>query len=337
MMNNDDDNESLASLIKLAGERPEIPLGIESRVRHRVQEEWLVSSREPSIDKVYDQVHKTWRRDALRGKLLRWLIPAGVAATAVMLTMYISQPDPVVVSVAATVSRVVGSGDISARYSEGKSVHSGDIISTGPSEGLSLLLARSESLRIDENTRVRIDAADQFTLLSGRIYADTGQFIYRDGGLRIDTALGTVTDIGTQFSVGLIEDSLDVAVREGRVDVRNQTDTYAARMGERLVLVDGEGASVSELDTHDNYWSWIVGLTPTYELTNKSLLDFLKWAARETGREIDFESDELRMSAMRTDVHGSVKGMTPDEALRAILSTTTVKYRIEADAIIVED
>jgi hypothetical protein len=42
------------------------------------------------------------------------------------------------------------------------------------------------------------------------------------------------------------------------------------------------------------------------------------------------------MFAMRTDVHGSVKGLTPDEALVSILATTTVRYKIENDRIIIE-
>ncbi|MCW9078120.1 MAG: hypothetical protein OQK74_02965, partial [Gammaproteobacteria bacterium] len=64
------------------------------------------------------------------------------------------------------------------------------------------------------------------------------------------------------------------------------------------------------------------------------LLDFLKWASRETGRELRFESDESRMLAMRTDVYGSVTGLTPDEALEAILSTTMLEYRIELDKVV---
>jgi hypothetical protein len=107
-------------------------------------------------------------------------------------------------------------------------------------------------------------------------------------------------------------------------------------MGERLTLVEGETAILTELDTHDDYWDWIVPLTPAFDMSNKSLLDFLKWAARETGRDLQFESDESRMFAMRTDVHGSVEGLTPDEALAAILATTTVRYRIADDKIVIE-
>lgn len=342
-MSNDDDrierlendDASLANLMKLAGERPEIPLSVESRVYHRVQKEWRSATVEPSAEKVYEEVHKSWRRNTLRGAMLRWVVPAGVAATVAITMIFVSQPDPVPLTVAATVSRVVGSGPISSEYAQGAPVHAGEVISTGSDEGLSLLLARSESLRIDENTRIRVDAADRFTLLAGRIYADTGQFVYRNGGLIIDTAFGVVTDVGTQFSVAAIDESLDVAVREGRVDVRGQLDTYAARMGERLTLVQGEGASVTNLDTHDNYWDWVVELTPTFDMTNKSLLDFLKWAARETGRELQFESNESRMFAMRTDVHGSTAGLTPEEALEAVLATTTVRYQIEDDKIII--
>jgi ferric-dicitrate binding protein FerR (iron transport regulator) len=331
------DDESLAKLMKLAGERAEIPLSVESRVYHRVQEEWQKSSVQPNTDKVYENVHRSWRRNVVRGALLRWLLPLGVAASAVLAFVLVAPPEPAPLSVAATVSRVVGSGPLNAEFSEGMSVYAGTVISTGEDEGLSLLLARSESLRIDQNTRIRVDAADRFTLLGGRVYADTGQFVYRNGGLRIDTEFGVVTDVGTQFSVAATNEYLDVAVREGRVDVQNQSDTFAARMGERLTLVQGEGASVANLDTHDDYWNWVVDLTPTFDMTNKSLLDFLKWAARETGRELQFETNESRMFAMRTDVHAPVEGLTPDEALEAVLSTTTVRYRIEDDKIIIEN
>jgi ferric-dicitrate binding protein FerR (iron transport regulator) len=333
----DDDNESLARLIKLAGERPEIPLSVESRVYHRVQQEWRTATAEPNGEKVYEEVRKSWRRGSIRAAILRWTLPLGVAASAAIAVFLMSPPDIALPQAVATVSRVVSAGPLSSRYPAGAAVHSGETISTGPDEGLSLLLARGESLRIDANTSIRIDAADRFNLLAGRIYADSGQFVYREGGLKIETGFGSVTDVGTQFSVLANDESIEVAVREGRVDVRNDNAQYAARVGELLMLSAGEPARVTALEAHSAYWSWIADLAPTLDLTNKSLLDFLKWAARETGRELRFESNESRMSAMRTDVHGSVAGLTPDEAIVAILATTTVRYRIENDSIVIEN
>lgn len=330
------DEKSLGNLMKLAGERPEIPLSIESRVYNRVQEEWRDSSVEPGGEDVYDTVHKSWRRGAIRNTVFRWLVPVGVAATALIAFTLTYQPEVALPPVAATVSRVADVGNLSARYPVGSTIHSGETISTGRGEGMGLLLARSESLRVDENTEIRVDAAERFTLLSGRIYADTGLFVYRNGGLVIQTEFGVVTDVGTQFSVAVADQTLDVAVREGRVDVSTTSDAYAARVGERLTLTEGKGAEISDLEPYDDYWGWTSELAPMFDASNKSLLDVLKWSARETGRELEFETDDLRMQAMRADIHGPIVGLSPHEALESVLTTSSVRYQIDADRILIE-
>lgn len=327
-------DKSLENLLRLAGERPEIPLSVESRIYHSVQQEWQASTANPAGEKVYAEVHRTWKRDAWRNRLVRWVAPLAVAASVVLVALLFTAPEPVRPRVVATVAAVVAPAPSSDAYRVGTNVYEGDVITTGTSGGVSLLLARNASLRIDENTSIRVDSSDHFTLMSGRVYADTGQFIYNNGGLRIDTDFGVVRDVGTQFAVSSTADSMEVSVREGRVELTHQSDVHVAKMGERLSMTAGRGASIAALDTHDPYWNWIAELTPSFDLTNKSLLDFLTWAARETGRELRFENDESRMFAMRTDVHGSVEGLTPDEALAAILSTTTLNYRIDADKVV---
>jgi hypothetical protein len=42
------------------------------------------------------------------------------------------------------------------------------------------------------------------------------------------------------------------------------------------------------------------------------------------------------MFAMRTDVSGSIAGLTPDEALASILSTTSFRFKIEMDKVFIE-
>lgn len=267
-------------------------------------------------------------------RLRRWLLPAGVAASAVLAVLLLSSPEaPAPLSV-ATVANVISATTSTAHYQSGAAVYAGDILETESGEGLSLLLARNATLRIDEDTRLQVESADRFTLLGGRIYVDSGQFIYRNGGLIIDTPYGVVRDVGTQFAISTSDKALDVAVREGRIELTHESTAVTARMGERLTVVAGQGASVSELDTHDEYWHWIVDLTPEFDMANKSLLDFLKWATRETGRQLQFETDDSRMFAMRTDLGGSIEGLTPDEALEAVLSTTSLHYRIELDKVV---
>jgi ferric-dicitrate binding protein FerR (iron transport regulator) len=167
------------------------------------------------------------------------------------------------------------------------------------------------------------------------VYVDTGDFMYRNKGVVIETQFGEVADVGTQFSVGVSSDGLDVAVREGRVDVESDGQQLVAVAGERLRVGHGEAAQIDMLEPHDAYWDWVAELAPIFDLENRSLLDFLRWAARETGRELVFEDNELRMATMRTDLHGSVDDFTPIEAVKAVMSTTSYRYRIEPDKIVI--
>jgi len=260
----------------------------------------------------------------------------GAAASAVLAFVLLTQPEPIPRVVVATVSKVMASRVDSAGPLPGQVVHAGAMLTTGTDEGLSLLLARGESLRIDANSRIRLDARDRITLFGGRIYADTGEFVYRDGGLTIDTALGAVKDVGTQFAVTVDASLLDVAVREGRVDVRQAQQQHIAVAGERLLVADNGGTETLAVKKNADYWNWVVDLAPQFDIENRSLLDFLKWVSRETGLELVFADNEIRAAAMRTDLHGSIADFTPQEALASILATTTFAYRIEAERIVIE-
>ena len=93
---------------------------------------------------------------------------------------------------------------------------------------------------------------------------------------------------------------------------------------------------MTELAPHSTYWSWAAELAPTFDIENKSLMDFLDWASREAGMELVFASDELRMAAMRTELHGSVEGFAPIEAIESVLATTAFTYRIEQGKVVIE-
>ena len=333
---NTDESDALAKLLKLAGPRAEIPRGLELRTYELVRREWQASTKQSDGMKIYKKVRRAWRRDARLDMLMRWALPMGGVAAAILAIFVLTQPVPPAAVAVATVSKVVMPAAATSRYLEDRTLFAGETVVTGAGEGLSLLLARSESLRIDENTQIRIDAKDRFTLMKGRVYADTGQFVYRDGGLTIETPFGSVTDVGTQFSVSSTYESLDVAVREGRVDISDDNTALVVVVGERMTLKQNMDPSISKIGARDEYWNWVTDLAPDFDVENGSLFDFLEWVARETGRKLIFENDELRMSAMREDIHGQISNLSPDDALRAVLPTTSVRYRIEADKIVIE-
>ena len=332
----DRDDETVERLLRLAGPREPIPEDVAARVYDRVHREWQASSQPPDSSRVYRSVRREWERGAAVRRIRRWAVPVALAASVVLAVTVLLQPQPSAPDRIAlgTVARVVGAGATVPAI--GQPVYAGDVLETGAGQGLSILINDGESLRIDEGTTVAFVAKHEFRLESGRMYADTGDFMYRDSGLIIHTAMGSVTDVGTQFSVQAAAERLDVAVREGRVDVSHGADEFVAVAGERLSLARDERPEVGSVEPHDAFWNWTAALAPSFDIENKSLLDFLRWAARETGRELVFEDNELRMSAMRTDLHGSVEDFQPLEAVESVLATTKFRYRIQADRIVIE-
>lgn len=337
--NPDRDDETMARLLRLSGGRSPISSDIESRVYKRVESEWRASSVQPESSRVYDRVHSAWKKPERVNGLPPWAMPLAIAASVLVAIAVIIQPTPELSSIVpvGTVTKVSGSEGAAGLPGVGRKVYPGERLLTGAGEGISVTLASAESLRIDENSELLVQAADRFKLLEGRVYADTGNFMYRDRHLTIETQFGEISDIGTQFSVAVADDSLEVAVREGRVDLKRGASAVTAVAGERMRLTgDSVEPQMQRVDAHDQSWAWTSLLAPEFDIENKSLLDFLRWAARETGRELVFEDQELRMAAMRTDLHGSVSNFAPIEAVESVLATTSFKYRIERDRIIIQ-
>jgi ferric-dicitrate binding protein FerR (iron transport regulator) len=329
---NERDEAALARLLQLGGARTPVPGDVEARVYEQVRREWEATNPRPGEERVYAEVRREWRRSGRRGRLLLPLAFAATAIVAVGLWLRPIPDSPLAPAVAAHVERRIGGAAVA-----GGEFHVGDRARTARGEGLSLRLADGQSLRLDENTAVTFLATNRIALDEGRLYADSGDHVYRDHGLVVETALGQVRDVGTQFAVATEAGVLRIAVREGRVDVEHAAHTAIAVAGERLQITGGSPTPVVEkLAPYDPWWDWTAALAPTFDVTDRSVLDVLRWAARETGRELVFEDDELRLAAMRIDLHGPVADFQPLEAAESVLATTRFRYRIEAERIVIE-
>jgi len=315
----DDDHadDTVSTLMNLAGPRSVIRADIEKRV--------------------HDNVRQRWQSETRGRSKLRWAVPAALAATILIVFAFNMQNSAVPLQQIGTIANVYGDSQASNQdFTIGRTLYAGETLETGAQIGISISLAEDISLRIDANTSLQFDAADEITLVSGRVYADSGERIYRDRQLTINTEFGTATDIGTQFSVSVGDSELRVAVREGRVDVIQGQSTIVANAGEKLLVQNGNDVIVESVTPYDDSWQWATMLAPEYDNASQSLLEFLKWAARETGRTLVFSSDEVRMATMRSEWFGSIKGFTPDEALASILATTQFAYVVDEKSITID-
>ena len=308
------DDDTVAKLLELAGPRADIPPDLEQRV--------------------HNYVHQEWRTATSNTRAIRWVIRAALAATIIVAIAIGYRAADMPLQPVGTIARVTDISDENGLgLAAGDAVYAGDILDTSANKGMSVLLNGDISLRIAAGTSVRLEQADQVTLLSGQVYADSGERIYRDRHITVHTDTGSATDIGTQFSVLYDDSQMLVAVREGRVDVAADQASLTALAGDRLTWQAGRDVVKDRVSSYDPSWQWAIALAPGFELENRSLLDFLKWAARETGKTLEFSHYEVRVAAMGTILHGSVSDLTPDEAIESVLVTTQFHYRIDEQSI----
>jgi ferric-dicitrate binding protein FerR (iron transport regulator) len=302
--------------MRLAGPRPAVPPQVQKRV--------------------YDAVQAEWRSTLRQRRTMRWGVPAALAAS-VLLAVALSNRGPEVRSAPiAMVALAEGNAGASAGISPGDPVYPGDTIATGDG-GLALTVRNGLSLRFDEGTTATFDSIGELTLQEGRIYADTGSSVYDARSITVRTRVGSARDVGTRFAVAYADGDMSVAVREGRVDVSHSRGTYTADAGQLLKLGSGADVALDQISIYDSSWDWAAALAPAFDLENHSLLDFLKWAARETGKELVFENDATRLAATGIRPRGSTEGFTPIEAIDSVLATTRLGYRVDARQIVISD
>ncbi len=297
----DENDSTLSALLKLAGPTEEISTDVEQRVYGRVREEW--------------------EQAAGGSRSYRWAIPLALAATVLVVISLNSSNTEIPMHALGTY------------VDTGSPIFMGDVIETGAEGGQSIALGGDISLRVDRNTFIEVDGAGEFTLMAGRIYVDTGDRIYADRHIIVHTANGTATDIGTQFSVAYADTIMRVAVREGRVDLTDGRLSSSAIHGERMTLQSGGSIETDEVPVVGSEWEWAVALAPQFALGDHTLLEFLKWASREEGMELVFDTVEARAAARVERSYGSIDGLTPLEAVEAVLATTEFEFLIAGNTI----
>ncbi|HSG66523.1 MAG TPA: FecR domain-containing protein, partial [Gammaproteobacteria bacterium] len=212
----------------------------------------------------------------------------------------------------------------------------GSRVRATPTGRVALELPGALSLRIDATTELTVHSARELELVRGTIYVDSGQTVATDS-LRVMTGLGVVSDIGTQFELTASETLLRIRVREGavRVDGSPTDAEVLGRAGEQLSLDADGGFERDPFSPFDADWAWVQTLADTPVIEGQSLMFFLDWVARETGRPLRFDAPVTETRARTVVLHGSAENLSPMEALDVMLSTTDFDYRLRDDGAIV--
>ena len=319
------DDRDLAALLAAAGARLKPAPRAAAEVRAAVEAEW----------------RSTVAARRTRRRFTTWAAAAGVAVAAV--AVWIASPwvGPAPVSV-ASVARVVG--DVQRNEGDGRwtplaisdAIRAGTRVRSGSDGRAAITVASGVELRLDTLTTIAFTDPAHATLDEGAVYVDSGV----DRGARspdfmLETPSGSIRHLGTQYAARIADGALRVGIREGRVEIDRRADRILGEAGEVLVLAD-DRVTRSPLPPSAAEWDWVATVTPPFLLEGRSVEAFLAWAARETGRTVVYASPEVATRAREIVLRGTVEGLTPDEALAAVLATTSLQSSVENERIRVD-
>lgn len=207
----------------------------------------------------------------------------------------------------------------------GEIVTTGDTLQTDSESRAAFDFANHVSVRLDHDTTLRIAATDHVELVAGALYVDAPPEAQGIAAITVQTRAGLVQHIGTQYEVRTRGDAIEVSIREGSVQIRNDAGTSTAVAGEMIrTSIRGETAR-ERISPQDSRWQWAAKAGPSFDIENATLADFLAWVARETGRHVVYASPQAQAEAQEVKLRGSIKGLELDTALNVVLSTTTLR------------
>jgi ferric-dicitrate binding protein FerR (iron transport regulator) len=304
----DPDEDMTARLLRLAGPRPDAPADRAARVREAVHARWRTAAA---------------RRTVRARRLTAAALLAAAAVTVIAVRVW-KQPDavaPAPAVVAATVERLDGA--VEGLAVDG-AVHEGTWMATGPSGRAALRLPDGTSMRIDVGSRARLVAPSVVELAAGALYFDTAP---GSAALEVRTPLGVARDVGTQFEIRLEPAALRLRVRTGLVELQVGERTVPARPGTELTVA-GEAAVSRPIAASGPDWQWAADMAPPFEIDGRPLAAFLAHLAREQGWDLRYEGG-LAREASGIMLHGSVRDLSPEDALAVTLRTSGLAHRLQ--------
>jgi ferric-dicitrate binding protein FerR (iron transport regulator) len=306
-------------LLQRAGHRPVPAAERRERARRATRDAWA----------------DTIRARSQRRRLLV-AIPALAAAAALVVAVVLqhrssaSRTAPVIVAVvAATTALDVIDRPAGSLLAAGDALHAGATVRTTEHQLVALALEAGGELRVNGGSSIQLVGPRRVRIDEGQIYVDSGAANGAEP-LAIETFAGIVRDIGTRFDVQVQGDRLRVRVRDGAVRLQNHDVTAG-----RELTTAGHDITLRSATTYGRDWDWILRARPL-RVEGATLERFLGWVEADGGRHVEFRDARLRGAVANIVLHGSVDGLSVDEALAVILPATGLTYSLDGSRVLID-
>lgn len=289
-------DQDIAELLARSGNRQAPSDAARKRVHTQLLEVW---EQLPEPTEEVGGLPRPAAHEPRRSLSQRWVIAAVVSIASIGALLAWQMQSAIPEAPIADIAYSTGGYAISPSGDGSTRLFVGSTVTTSGEGRLLLTLDAHTSVRIDRNTRATWRDNDAIYLHSGRLYVDSHG---GNNSVHVITANGTVTKVGTQFEVQVQGQQLEVAVREGEVNVTRELDQARAKasagVGEVLRYAEDGSATRSLVSTNDaEHWQWTQLSRPDFDMSQANYYAYLRWAARERGLTLLFEDQMLEQYA----------------------------------------
>jgi ferric-dicitrate binding protein FerR (iron transport regulator) len=281
----------------------------------------------PTRDAVYVAALVAWRQQQFVRRRRRWL---NVALAASLLL--------VAVGIGWMLRSMPTATTLIAAHSADRAFPVGSAFEVTDPGGLRIQSQTGEQLRLRAGTRVEFPSARQIRLVTGALYVESRDHSAdaTSTGLTVLVGQTLVRHIGTRYIVGSDGARIEVLVRDGRIELISGMHRSHADAGTRVALSrSGSEENRGPIAAHGGLWRWAEALSPPLAIEGRYLSQVLLEIAFETGRQLQFESEAVRIICEKTSLHGPILDLQPSGRLFAVLVATGLEAVESGDRILI--
>lgn len=288
-----------------------------------------------AMDRIRRATEAEWRAKYVPRARRRWPYAAAAslfAAIALGAIAYLRIPsDGGAGELAAHLIRFEAPGVVETRaWRRAEALTEGAVLRAGHryrAAGPALLeLEGGGNLRLAAGSTIEIVAKADFRLEQGEFYVDIPPGSRSNASFVARTPAGEFRHEGTQFALAVSHGETRLRVREGSVHSTVADGESTVEAGKEVVFTNGLRTAERAIDPSGKDWDWTTETTPDFNIDNRPLGEFLNWVARECGRKLVLADNQSRTMVATIRMHGSVQGLTPLQALSAVMAATELRY-----------
>jgi hypothetical protein len=273
------------------------------------------------VERVRGRVQAEWRQEVSRRRQRRFLAIAASVFAAIGAGWLLLQLDSP--QATAMVAHIQGSSRVIAV---------GERVESGTGEGMVLVASpdisgAGVSLRLAPDSAVAWSEAQHVELLRGQVYVDSDTAPASNRVLTVNAGAVRIEHVGTRYIASVDGGTLDVTVRDGTVRLQAGEREALLHQGEQghleLRSPDVDRMVRTTVSPSGTNWDWVDALAPQMAIENVDLHTVLVRLAHEAGLTVEYASPSVETAAHATVLHGPMLDLPPQQALQAVLATTS--------------